>query len=63
MGYLFPNHPQVYKAEATRRLNLRSRVFYLQDQVTLASFHRRPKPEVDLLLEELKEAIAIAKES
>lgn len=54
---------QQAREASKRKVSLHSRVFYVHDQVTLAVFHRRPKDEVDLLLEELREAIKVSKES
>lgn len=59
---MFPS-PHESKLYKVRKIALHDRVLYMQDQVTLASFHHRPQAELDFLLEELKEAIKIAKES
>ncbi len=50
------------KAHALRVSALHARVHYCQDQVTLASYHKRPQVEIALLLQELREAIKTSKE-
>ena len=41
---------------AAARANARARVYYLADQVYLASYHQRPQAEIDKLLAELRVA-------
>ena len=40
---------------------MRNQIHYIQDQITLAVYHKRPQIDIELLLKRLEETIRIAK--